>query len=369
MKVASSTLRTSALIVAAALGAAGCAAAPKAEWAKVKDVRIGASEATTADGYYAGASAAIMARDYGRALDLLQLARRGRENDIRILNAFGVVYDKLGRFDLSARYYSLALAIDPTSPVLKANFAYSQQLQLQRSGVQENHPVSRPPSVPDRQPGPTAPTFRTASGPAVTAAVAGPTPLGQPVQPQTQTQTPAATRVEAPPAAKAQMPHGKTDLARAPRTPWNDPDRFAQAQTRLPAEPRPYAVAFKDLQPAPQSARSASPAAPSGTRTAKRAPSLMFVDASGHPSRVHGIKAGLSRLGWSAGGPAARTDAVLQRSIVRFPSSRMQLAQALARSLPGPVQLQNCGRTCGGVQVLFGADVSRWRRQATSKRS
>ena len=30
-------------------------------------------------------------------------------DDIRVLNAFGVVYDKLGRFDLSARYYDEAM--------------------------------------------------------------------------------------------------------------------------------------------------------------------------------------------------------------------------------------------------------------------
>lgn len=364
MTVASSILRTSALIAVAALGAVGCAAAPKAEWAKVKDVRVGASEATTADGYYADASAAIMARDYGRALDLLQLARRGRENDVRILNAFGVVYDKLGRFDLSARYYSLALTIDPASPVLKANFAYSQQLQLQRWGGQGDQETSPASSVPNRQPAPAGPSFRTASTPVMTAAaVAGPGPLGQPTRPQ----TPPTPRIEAPPVAKADAAQGKTDSASRPRTPWYDPDRFVQAQTRLPGGPPPYAVAFKS-QPTP-SARSGSPAAPSRAKPAKRTPSLMFVDASGHPSRVHGIKAGLSRLGWSAEGPVARTDAVLQRSIVRFPSSRMQLAQALARSLPGPVQLQNCGRACGGVQVLFVADVSRWRLQSTSKRS
>jgi hypothetical protein len=48
---------------------------------------------------------------------------------LRSLNALGVVYDKLGRFDLSARYYAQARAIDPNSQVVAANVSYSNALQ------------------------------------------------------------------------------------------------------------------------------------------------------------------------------------------------------------------------------------------------
>jgi hypothetical protein len=81
------------------------------------------------DGYYASAKTAIGRRDYGRALDLLQAARALKPDDVRVLNAFGVVYDKLGRFDLSARYYAEALALDPGSPVLANNMAWSVVLR------------------------------------------------------------------------------------------------------------------------------------------------------------------------------------------------------------------------------------------------
>ena len=78
---------------------------------------------------YQGAVRAITNRDYGRALDYLQAARSLEANDVRVLNAFGVVYDKLGRFDLSARFYDQALAVEPQSAIVLKNVAYSHVLE------------------------------------------------------------------------------------------------------------------------------------------------------------------------------------------------------------------------------------------------
>jgi hypothetical protein len=81
------------------------------------------------DNSYESAKAAIDARDYGRALDYLQAARLRSPDDPKVLNAMGVVYDKLGRFDLSARYYAQARAADPGSAIVARNMAYSNMLQ------------------------------------------------------------------------------------------------------------------------------------------------------------------------------------------------------------------------------------------------
>ena len=86
------------------LGIGGCAHAPVfANWVKVtpipvdlKPVDPGAAE----DRLYARAVKAIEERDYGLALEVLQLAKDARQDDPRVLSAMGVVYDKLGRFDL-----------------------------------------------------------------------------------------------------------------------------------------------------------------------------------------------------------------------------------------------------------------------------
>ena len=80
-------------------------------------------------GYYQNAVDAIGKRDYGLALNFLQAARAKEPNSARVLNAFGVVYDKLGRFDLSARYYEMARAADPQSTIVANNLAYSHVLQ------------------------------------------------------------------------------------------------------------------------------------------------------------------------------------------------------------------------------------------------
>lgn len=79
--------------------------------------------------FYSAAVKAIEARDYARALDLLQAARAENPDDVAVLNAFGVVYDKLGRLDLSARYYARAHALDPDSEIVRRNVAYSDRLR------------------------------------------------------------------------------------------------------------------------------------------------------------------------------------------------------------------------------------------------
>src|SRR5579871_5371589 len=87
-----------------------------------------ASALSIDDRLYEDAVHAIDIRDYASALDLLQAARNQKKDDVRVLNAFGVVYDKLGRFDLSTRYYAQAQAIDPASQIVRQNLAYSEVL-------------------------------------------------------------------------------------------------------------------------------------------------------------------------------------------------------------------------------------------------
>lgn len=110
---------------------AGCSWFPhEHRWASVRPVTAGAETVVDIeDQYYAGAVAAIDDRDYAKALDMLQAARALKAQDVRVLNAFGVVYDKLGRFDLSARYYAQAEAVEPSSAIVRSNLAYSQSLR------------------------------------------------------------------------------------------------------------------------------------------------------------------------------------------------------------------------------------------------
>ncbi|QUD88577.1 LytR C-terminal domain-containing protein [Phenylobacterium montanum] len=124
------TVRVAApLLLMVSLG--GCAHFPHfASWAPIRPaVPTKDHLIDHHDGYYAAARSAIERRDYAAALDLLQTAQEGKSDDVRVLNAFGVVYDKLGRFDLSQRYYAQARALDPSSTILANNLAYSAVMQ------------------------------------------------------------------------------------------------------------------------------------------------------------------------------------------------------------------------------------------------
>src|SRR5690242_16987240 len=90
---------------------------------------LAAAGALPDDGLYADAAHLIEVRQYAAALDLLQASRDKAPSDVRVMNAFGVVYDKLGRFDLSERYYAQAEALDPNSPIVRQNMAYSAMLK------------------------------------------------------------------------------------------------------------------------------------------------------------------------------------------------------------------------------------------------
>ena len=123
----------STVLAATALSLSACALLPHglqrhAKWVPLSTIST-PQELMPADGYYYSAKVAIQRRDYASALELLQAARSRRADDVRVLNAFGVVYDKLGRFDLSERYYAQAAMIDSASMIVAANQAYSRELQ------------------------------------------------------------------------------------------------------------------------------------------------------------------------------------------------------------------------------------------------
>ncbi|MDB5463854.1 MAG: hypothetical protein JWP23_2243, partial [Phenylobacterium sp.] len=132
-----------------ALGANGCASVqPPARMVEIRPAKTAEAPGSAAGNLYQAAVSAVDRRDYAQALDLLQAARDRAPQDARVLNAFGVVYDKLGRFDLSSRYYAQAQAADPGSAIVAENQAYSNVLQgkapLPVLAAQEAEPPSAP---------------------------------------------------------------------------------------------------------------------------------------------------------------------------------------------------------------------------------
>jgi hypothetical protein len=113
------------------LSMGACATPPKpAKLVEMRAAKLTDQAAAKPDeALYQAAVSAIERRDYALALDALQAARARTPDDPRVWNAMGVVYDKLGRFDLSARYYAQAQTFDPNSTVVAQNLAYSDVLQ------------------------------------------------------------------------------------------------------------------------------------------------------------------------------------------------------------------------------------------------
>ena len=117
-------------VTLATAGLASCASVIGGQEVKVRPVdTMQTLTGAPRDPLYESAVAAINERDYGRALEYLQAAKAKDPRNVKALNALGVVYDKLGRFDLSARYYAQARAIEPGSRIVAENMGYSSVLQ------------------------------------------------------------------------------------------------------------------------------------------------------------------------------------------------------------------------------------------------
>jgi hypothetical protein len=252
------------------------------------------------DSEYSSAAHAIEVRDYAAALDYLQAARERKADDVRVLNAFGVVYDKLGRFDVSARYYAQAQALDPNSPIIAQNIAYSALLQGKT-----------------RFEAPLPALALTLPPPAASPAPAGMTPKLRPAL-ASATPSPAASAK----GGIVQVAPGVMRLELAANTP--------------------------------------SPVLTLPTLTGHP---LMLVDATGVPGTAEPLRAQLSRLGWTAK-PDPHSSPTQATSEIVYATDDRIAAQALARTLGRDVRMQDCGGQCVGVRLVLGADAVGWKHHA-----
>jgi tetratricopeptide (TPR) repeat protein len=72
----------------------------------------------------------------GLALESFRLAQRDDPSSTDALAGIAGCYDRMGRFDLSRRYYEQALALAPNDPVLLGTFAASLDAQGKRADAQ-----------------------------------------------------------------------------------------------------------------------------------------------------------------------------------------------------------------------------------------
>jgi Flp pilus assembly protein TadD len=335
-------MKTRTLVLAATASAAftlvACASFTEEQTvADVRPVQSQAAPITRLDGYYGSAVAAIERRDYARALVALQEARALNPSDVRVLNAFGVVYDKLGRFDLSARYYGQARALDANSPVVAANMAYS--------AVLSGGPAPADPRLAQAA----APMTAPAAAPTRVAVVSATTPSALQLAAPAHTAQPVARAV---PSLRAGAAPTVVTLA-APAFP---PAQSSPPAPRTASAPAPALVRVM-TPPARVAVAPRAAAGPVGLRVAR--PPLYIVNASGQATRGEPIRLALWTRGWSTPKSALLSGPAQARSVIYYPPSRRPVALALANTLPGKAQLRACD--CAGLKLVLGADAKEWR--------
>jgi tetratricopeptide (TPR) repeat protein len=360
---------------------AGClASGPRP--VKLTAVNTPSTPVSKIDLYYAAAVRAIDARDYAQALDDLQAGRAIAPDDVRVINAFGVVYDKLGRFDLSKRYYAQARQLDPTSRVVENNVAYSERLQgLSReplafaSAADAEAKLQR---ESDLIPGSPVVVVPIATGAASVVAIE--TLPASETAPELfgvahRTKMAAASAAAVRPAV-AQVARVDAATAAAPPAPVAQPQVAAQPPiTRIEVakaqviKPAP-ALAAKPVQAQPTAkpqvlAKAQVPAQASSQSAGKSQTKLagapiVLVDQSGTPDAAKRLSQRLTRLGWSVQiAPASRAKPV-EATRIDYPTRTPQIAQALARTLPGSVHTHVCAGACPAIRLVVGKDARAW---------
>jgi hypothetical protein len=401
------------LIVTASAGAlSACASWLGGDEIKVRPFNnISSLSSESRDPLYESAATAIDQRDYGRALDYLQEAKARNPSNIKVLNALGVIYDKLGRFDLSARYYDQARAIDPNSRIVAANLDYSRTLQglspldrgpVARMDLPENFNTgpARNPTVLASKPV----AGDTAKSSAVVAAspeeiltisphteVAGvvkqsPQPAAPMAIPVRQLQgmdssTPQSTaplklekvRVTNPVAANvAGQSVEKPAIVAAPNSvaparskaesPMNEVPRVAVAIPPTPQMSMPgQQTRIVERLALPSQARSQSrriAALPASKKVLTIGQPVRILNASGKPDRVGIVSRRLSTLGWTV----RLTDAgrIQPNSTLVYNPRNAGAAKAMERTLPFPIRLV-ADSGASGMRLLVGRDYLLWK--------
>jgi hypothetical protein len=325
----------------------GCALTSETPaWSPARPVHLsGDSTLAGGAGYYAAAVHAIESRDYARALDLLQAADERSPGEASVANAFGVVYDKLGRFDLSARYYAQAKAADPGSSVVANNIAYSGKLQRRAQDARPRTVLGQTAAAVRPQPAAKATTAPVMIFEVVSDSV--------PTKPLNAAEVATANRIS----TTASLSNaGGSGAPRAPRP--MGPYSAAAAVALRPTTDLRRANPLSQPPAIVQAAGVAANLAP------RRLPPLIgrgleVANASGKPYGIEPVRLTLLRRGWSAPSSGVSAVPVAERSRILYAPAKLLVAQGLARTLPYNLQLASC-RDCRGVRLVLGRDSLRW---------
>jgi hypothetical protein len=311
-------------------------------------------------GDYASAVAAINRRDYALALDYLQAARTKEPQSARVLNAFGVVYDKLGRFDLSARYYDQARTVEPDSKIIADNIAYSQMLQ----GLENPHQTLAlaDPVIPDV---PKVPAHLVSAVGLV--ARLPPVSLDVPTLPAERVATESV-----PPIADFSNKITVLNGNQPPRATQARPTQLAAASTAVvektfdPAEWRAPFHHARLVKAAP--IKSGLPLGTISFTEVRLPPAtslltgypLIIIDASGRENGAEPVRRSLAALGWTARLIPSPDAHIEKTTSLFYPQSSTTVAHGLLRTLPFRTEVAPTGNQPGSMRLVIGSDFLSW---------
>lgn len=360
-----SRLASRTLLVGLALGVTACAQfLSEAPNVKVRPLaKIQGEIKPQNPEYYESAVAAIGNRDYGLALDYLQAARSKDPENVRVLNAFGVVYDKLGRFDLSARFYAQASSLDPKSSIVAKNIAYSKSLQGLTAPVASQFASSQPSSLIE------APTNGAPVTPGAKEVFKFEPALAKRVSVISGSLIPNPS-VSATPPVNATATLSQSETARA-KPLWNSvpmPDVRQSASTprKPPAQSNALPAPVREMTSSVTEIHATAITSPVSTKNASTKTVLLtgyplvVTDASGKSEAAQLVRHNLANLGWTISrdtGSSTRSQPITK---LLYPPSSVAVAHALARTLPFPAQLTANSCSCG-LQLVVGSDFSGWK--------
>jgi len=275
--------------------------------------------------------------EFALAADAFQKAARYDPKSADAYNGLAASYDQLGRYDLSRRYYELALAQAPEDGRVLRNFARSMLRQgnqlaarkliaeaaaLDQDGASQAAEQAQPqPSAPTPAPAQQA-SAEPASPSAVTVSIA-PEPL---------------------PAA-------------APVTMANSPSLFQRvAATVLDVFPQSQSGVNVMLDaPAPRAAPAPVPARASAPAITSSAPHLHIMNAVGRKRQAARMSSYLKQDGWATISTGDSRNK-LMRSRILFGASDAAAARKLAATLPFQPRLQRM-RNAPAMFLLLGRDA------------
>src|SRR5258706_1736209 len=341
-------------------GLAACTSLFGGEEVKVRPIEnMSSLTGAPQDRFYESAVSAINARDYGRALDYLQAARDRDPHNVKALNALGVVYDKLGRFDLSARYYAQARAIEPESRIVAENTGYSKVLQgLLNPGRQVAvATIELPPDLNNSSPeqptmvisAPAAVVARTVSPPErlIVAALTRPAAVIPAV--------PALEKPETAVAAPAIAPPTKAPAAASTVIASAIPIEAAKAPMKKQAIVAPVLHATA----VPAQSRNVVPLLAINKKVFVIGQPVKILNASGSRDRVGTVSRRLGMLGWTVRPSDARR--VQSVTTLSYPKQNAFAAKAMQRTLPFPVRLVQDASSASAMQLVIGRDYLFWK--------